>query len=44
MFATAGRTRFPATQSMPAITWLHVPEPKQLSTRTALSVTPFATP
>jgi hypothetical protein len=44
MLATAGLTWFAVTQSTPAITPEFVPEPWQLSTRTACSVTCFATP
>src|SRR3569832_305481 len=43
-FATAGRNVLPATQSMPAITPLHEPEPEQSSTRTGTRLTPFAPP
>jgi hypothetical protein len=35
---------FAVTQSMPAMTPEVVPEPEQLSTRTATRLTPFATP
>src|SRR5512133_3772028 len=44
MLATAGFTALAVTQSMPAMTPDVVPLPEQLSTRTATSVTPFATP
>jgi hypothetical protein len=44
MFATAGSTRFAVTQSIPAITPDVVPEPEQLRTRTATSLTFFAMP
>ncbi len=44
MLATAGRLAFFATQSMPAMTPEVAPEPSQSSTRTAMSVTDFATP
>src|SRR3954453_6460925 len=44
MLATAGSTRLFVTQSIPAITPELVPLPEQSSTRTAMSVTPFATP
>src|SRR3569832_2412232 len=43
-FAPTGRKIQPATQSMPAITPLHEPEPEQSSTRTCTRLTPFATP
>ena len=44
MFATDAPTWFAVTQSTPAITPEFEPEPWQLSTRTAWSVTCFATP
>ncbi len=46
MFATAGFAPvwLPVTQSMPSITCDHEPLPLQSSTRTAMSVTLFATP
>ena len=44
MFATAGLTWFWVTQSTPAMTPAFEPEPEQLSTRTACSVTCLATP
>ena len=44
MFATAGLTWFCVTQSTPAMTPAFEPEPEQLSTRTAWSVTCLATP
>ena len=44
MFATAGLTWFALTQSTPAITPELLPDPPQLSTRTANSLTLFATP
>jgi len=46
MFATAGFVPvwLDVTQLMPATTPEVVPEPAQLSTRTATSVTPLATP
>src|SRR3712207_9173664 len=44
MFATAGSTRFCATQLTPEMTPEVVPEPWQLSTRTARRLTLFATP
>src|SRR5215213_924101 len=44
MFATAGLAWFAVTQSIPAMTPLHEPEPPQSSTRTATSFTSFAMP
>src|ERR1041384_6441125 len=44
MLATAGLRWFAVTQSTPATTWATVPEPEQLSTRTAYNCTPLATP
>ena len=44
MFATAGRMRFEATQLTPEMTPEVVPDPWQLSTRTARSCTLLATP
>ena len=44
MLATAGRSGLLATQSMPAITPLQLPEPLQSSTRTGVSVTCLAMP
>ena len=44
MLATAGLMWFAVTQSTPAMTPALVPEPLQLSTRTANRRTPFATP
>ena len=44
ILATAGRTRFWATQLMPAMTPEVLPDPVQPSTRTACRVTPLATP
>src|SRR5262245_12701226 len=44
MFATAGLIAFVRTQLMPATTCAVVPLPEQLSTRTATSCTPLATP
>ena len=44
MFATAGRTAFAVTQSMPWTMSAVVPLPAQLSTRTATMLTPLATP
>src|SRR5262245_7734231 len=44
MLATAGLMWFVRTQSMPAITPEFVPEPLQLSTRTARNLMDFATP
>ena len=43
-FATAGRRRLAVTQSRPAMTPDELPEPLQSSTRTATSLTFFATP
>jgi hypothetical protein len=44
MLATAGKTRFWATQLMPAMTPEVLPDPVHPSTRTACKVTPLATP
>src|SRR5262245_3251304 len=44
MFATAGLMPLPVTQSTPATTCAVVPLPAQLSTRTATSAAPLATP
>src|SRR5687768_15503505 len=44
MFATDGLMRLRVTQSTPAITPEFVPDPLQLSTRTAYSRTALATP
>ena len=44
MLATAFAAWLAVTQLMPAITPEVEPEPLQLSTRTATSETPFATP
>ena len=44
MLATAGFVWFSLTQSTPAMTPDVEPEPEQLSTRTAWSVTALATP
>src|SRR5262245_1890652 len=46
MFATAGCPArwLPVTQFTPAMTCAYVPEPLQLSTRTAVRLTDFATP